>query len=243
MWTGRTLFKLACRMVGSLGLSVDIIIRVWVSYCFLGVVAIAPSGCASVVLGDPAANRSAAAAPASERLALSEAAADLATTKWRAPDDAAGGWRIAGVFSADDARFTRDDAIAGYIDQLVETSSPIEVLLADARINLDAATRLVRVAEMVSAALDPRMADVTVLEDAITALREQRSIYLAAMRRLETAAGADAKLARKSLKAAFEARIASLGEVADLLADRAHARSTSSLATSDAERTAKFSGS
>lgn len=188
-------------------------------------VAFSSAGCSTVIRADGAEELQASA---SERQALRDAATVVAKTPWPKPSSSTLAERLTGV-EPDRDKVSRDDAIDVYVDALSKREEAEKALMADADRHLEAARALNAVAEAACDAPNPRLADVALLEDAISDLRETRSIYVASLKKLD---GDDLNI--ELLKQSFDDVIKSLGVVADDLAKNAMNKNAEAFAGPDA---------
>lgn len=156
-------------------------------------------------------------APA-ERDLLADAALAVETAPWPKQDSVSFVSRITGA--ADQSRLTRAQTISIYLDDLQPDGARFGQLAFDARANLSAADRLNRVAQ--NAVTSPRLSmnDVSAVERAIKALRENRQIYVAAARQLEKVGEPVDEAQMDAIRDAFKVSIKDLGKTADALADQ-----------------------
>lgn len=167
----------------------------------------------------------------SERAALEGAANAVRVTRWTKPDKQDLSARLSGIVVDQTPKFTRENAVVEYIALLNREADPKAALYRDVQSHLKALDALIVTAQETVTALDPRLDDVDVLETSISDLRETRSIYLSALKYFEReSVDASVSLQRRSVKAAFNARLSALGTTADDLADRAHGKRKASLA-------------
>ena len=213
--------------------------RLLTSYGGMAAAAIVLSGCASVVVGGPAAKQNAEELLASERTSLKAAGDAIAQTPWRKPQQTSLGDKFSNMFGSGDSAFSKSDTISDYIETLRAEDAPSERLKADAEMHLAAADNLILVANEVLGALSPRMSDVDILETAIADLRGQRGIYVQSLKILD----GENSPARTSLSAAFDAKISHIGALADDLADRCHANMQRTLARPGSSVASNLSGS
>ena len=150
-----------------------------------------------------------------EREALVEAASATAWAPWPKPSSSTFADRLAGAEVGAD-KVSRDDAIGFYVGLINETDDAEAALLNDAKRHLDAAKRLDEVTDELCDAARSRLSDVALIEDAIADLRETRTIYLSALKRIDAE-----KSASDQLKRDFDNALKNLGEAADQLADAA----------------------
>jgi hypothetical protein len=201
-------------------------VRRWV--CLAGasaIIAIGVCGCSTVIRSETAIDEDAGAA---ERAALRSAAFDLAKTPWPKPSTSSFAERLAGVDAGDD-QISRDDAVDAYLAALPASGGAEGALMADAERHLELASALKDVAEIACDRSRLRLGDVALLEDAISDLRETRSIYVASIRKLD---GEEDNI--DMLKESFDRVIKDLGEVADDLADKAMKEGAQGFAGPDA---------
>lgn len=159
-----------------------------------------------------------AAAVSQERGALVEAASAAAWSPWPKPSSSSFADRLAGA-EIDGDRISRDDAIGFYVSLIKDSGDAEAALMNDAKRHLDAARRLDEVTTDLCDTARPRLSDVALVEDAIADLRETRTIYLAALKRIDAE-----KSAADRLKRDFDTSLKELGETADRLAQNAMKR-------------------
>jgi len=187
------------------------------------------SGCASIPLNKSASTHQSSATQ-SVRENLQDAADNVRKTRWTKPAKQTFVSRLTGLTRDSSETFSRDNAITEYIALLNIENDPEAVLHQDAQVHLKAVDTLILISLETATALDPRLDDVDTLEAAIVDFREIRSIYLAALKYFEKASfNGEASPRRGSLKAAFGARLSTLGNAADELADQAHSRHKATL--------------
>ncbi len=195
------------------------------------ILAIGACGCSTVIRSETAIDEEAGVA---ERAALRSAARDLAKAPWPKPSTSSFAERLAGVDAGGD-QISRDEAVDAYLAALPASDGAEGALMADAGRHLEFASALKRVAEIAGDGSRLRLADVALLEEAISDLRETRSIYVASIRKLD---GDEDNV--DLLKESFDRVIKDLGEVADDLADKAMKESAQGFAGPDAvARTAR----
>ncbi len=200
-------------------------VRRWVRLVGASAVLAICAGCSTVIRSETAIDEDAGAA---ERAALRSAAFDLAKTRWPKPSTSSFAEKLAGSDAGDD-RISRNDAVDAYLAALSASDSAEEFVMADAGRHLELAGALRDVAEIACDGSRLRLSDVALLEDAISDLRETRSIYVASIRKLD-----GDKDNVDLLKVSFDRVIKDLGEVADELADRALKEGAQSYARPDA---------
>ncbi len=163
-----------------------------------------------------------------ERDLLVDAARDVEAAPWPKPEPVSIIARITG--GAEDDRVSHSDAVEIYVTALQPAGLRFERLSLDARDNLDAAARLSRIAD--NAIISPRvtMNDVVTVENAIQALREHRKIYTGAARQLEKLGEPVDEDQIDAIRTAYSASIRSLGNTADMLADRIEKDRTETIA-------------
>ena len=175
-----------------------------------------------------------------ERDMLADAALAVETAPWPKPQQVSFVSRISGA--SDEDRITRSDAVAIYLNELQPAGNRFTQLAIDARANLVAAERLSRAAQGALAAPRLSMNDVTMLETAIQALRENRQIYTSVARQIEKSGEPVDEAQLDAIRTAYVEAIRALGQTADALADKIADDRTETLAT-PAKRTRKnFSG-
>ncbi|HNR77113.1 MAG TPA: hypothetical protein PKM48_08275 [Parvularculaceae bacterium] len=173
---------------------------------------LAVSACSTVI------KTSAAESPidAADRQALIAAAAEVASSPWPKPSSSSLADRLAGEAGE---KISRDDAIEAYLVKIGESADPERAIMSDASRHLSAAAALKSAADSACEAENPRLSDVALLEDAIGDLRETRSIYVSALKKID---GDDAVI--DQLKTDFDDAIKDLGVAADRLAASAMKR-------------------
>jgi hypothetical protein len=181
----------------------------------------AVSGCSTVIQTAAPEDQ----AHIASRMALEEAAANVAASPWPKPTSSTLTDVFAGAPTLTD-RISSDDAVDAYVAKLSASGDGDALLLADAARHIDAANALTAVAQTVCDSPAPRLSDVALLEDAIADLRQTRSIYVAALKRLDGGKNDVAHLKRD-----FDKAIKELGSVADDLAKSAMKRSAGSFAS------------
>ena len=195
------------------------------------------NGCATVVM-----NSDAARVVSAERDALKTAAADVADVNWPKPQAASMSERLTGIVAGPKKeRVTKKQAIEVYVAALETAPDPQAVLIEHAETQLRAADVLIAAAEDAATATRPAMADVAIVEGAISELRQSKEIYLAS---LDLVAGDDpaVKNVKRGLKTDFNRAIREIGAAADVLADRVARDRTETMAQPTAGRM-NFSGS
>ena len=152
-----------------------------------------------------------------ERDLLADAALAVETTPWPKPQSSSLVSMLTG--GSEEPRLSRSDAIAIYLNDLQPVGARFGQLSIDARANLHAADRLNLVAQ--NALSSPRLSknDVTALEDAIKALRENRQTYVAAAKQLEKVGEPVDEMQLDAIRDGFKYAIKDLGKTADALAD------------------------
>lgn len=184
-----------------------------VARCAAAAIFLAIGGCA---VGSGGADR--AKAPIIERDLLAEAARDVEAAEWPAPKSAPlMSWITGG---GGEARFTKSDAVAFYVEKLQPSGAKFESLHFDARQKLSDAERLRQTAISAAEATRVSMNDITLVEDAIQALRDHRDIYAAAAKEIGKSGETVDEEMIDTLRRDFSAMIRELGKTADLLADR-----------------------
>ena len=184
---------------------------------FIAAIALAfmAAGCSTVIKTSSAGDD---AAYAATREALVAAAADVAASPWPKPSASTLADRLAGA-GDQDAKVSREDAVAAYLDLVGSREDAEVVILADAERHLTAAAALKSAAETACDAATPRLSDVALLEDAIGDLRETRSIYVLTLTKIDVPDSSIDKVKRD-----FDDAIKELGAVADTLAESAMKR-------------------
>ena len=156
--------------------------------------------------------------PVAERDLLSEAAKEVETVKWPAPEPTPiMAWITGG---GKKGRFTKSDAAAFYVANLPATGARFPLLLDDARDTLADAAALHQAALFTADAQRVSMNDIALVEEAIQTLRNHRDIYAAAARVLEKSGDPVDGDQFKIVQDDFATIIKLLGEAADDLADR-----------------------
>jgi len=176
------------------------------------------SGCAGVPLIQQS---SVQKAPAAERAMLAGAVRQVKLTPWTAPQKVSFAARITGAGAGDSGRITRSETIAVYVGGLLPAGARFMQLAQDAQANLAAADRLLRSADQALGASRLSMDDVTIVESAIQALRENRQMYMRAARSLEQLGEPVDAAQLAAIREDYHAAIKSLGRAADALADQA----------------------
>ena len=154
--------------------------------------------------------------PIAERDLLAEAAEQVGIAPWPKPQSVSLFSRIAG--GGDEARFTKSDAVAHYVDALVANGG-FDRLTRDAGATLAAAEALNLAALEVMEAPRHSMNDVVLIETAIQTLREHRQIYDEAGEKIEKHGLAIDDAALEEISDEFRQSVKTLGKTADLLAD------------------------
>jgi len=120
----------------------------------------------------------------------------------------------------DGDRLTREDAVEAYVSHIGPEGARFEKLVADAGRNLADAERFNLMAMHAMGAPRLSMNDVALVEEAIQTLREHRLIVAGAARELENEGEPVDAVKVDEIRSAYAHAIKSLGETADLLADR-----------------------
>jgi len=154
----------------------------------------------------------------SERDLLADAAQAVESAPWPKPQSTSFVSRITG--GDDDDRMTRSEAIDVYLEGLEPAGQRFTKLAQDAQTNLIAAERLDYVAQNALSAPRLTMNDVSTVETAIKALRENRQIYINAAKQIEKSGEAIAPEEIDAIRTAYSTAIRKLGLTADALADR-----------------------
>ena len=175
-----------------------------------------------------------------ERDTLAEAADRVDAAPWPKPEPVSFISRIAGASS--DARVTRTDAVAAYVDALYVSDGRLVQLVSDARDNLARAETLNDLAQ--AAAFAPRLSvnDIAVLESAIRTLRENRQIYAAAAKELAKRGEYVDPSQIDAIRDAYKDAIRALGETADQLAERIENDRSETYAAPDRSIVRNYSG-
>ena len=153
-----------------------------------------------------------------ERDMLVEAAKAVETTPWPKPQPVSLISRIAG--GGDSNRVTFSDSVAAYVTALHAPDGSVGPLAADARGNIADAVKLNDLAR--AAIHAPRLStnDVTLVENAIRALRENRRVYEAAAKELKNSEGFIDPIEIEMIVHDYRAAVRALSETADRLAER-----------------------
>lgn len=188
----------------------------WLTFLVLG---LAATGCASVKVSVPGMGDKATLVEAgySERIALNDAADDLAEHPWgETPDNG----MISVLFGtvSDNAQ---ERTVKSYIASIEQRGEdPVAGVFADADLSLAHARRVVEAGRQAIDATSPVPSDIATLERAIGDARECRTIYVAA---LETLERRDWDVSRQDvlvIRDAFTQTIDDMGSTADLVAER-----------------------
>lgn len=174
-------------------------------------------GCSTVIVPE---KRAAERAAVMERAALVEAANELSQTKWPKPDSASWGARLTGFIGSGD-RVSENEAAEAYLTLLQTKADPASALFSDASYQLAAADDLIEAAAVAAASMRPAMADVSVMEKAISDLRETRDIYISCLKTLDDEGARVDEDAVRQLKTDFNLAIEAVGVAADSLAESA----------------------
>lgn len=155
---------------------------------------------------------------AAQRDLLAEAAREVEKAPWPKPEPVSFVSRM--TVGAIDSGFSKSDAAETYAAALQPEGARFSLLEADAEANLAAAERLLGIAE--NAVFAPRLSgnDISIVEDAIQALRENRQIYVNAAHQIEKLGEPVADDRVDAIREAYNLAIRDLGEAADALADR-----------------------
>ncbi|MEO0399706.1 MAG: hypothetical protein AAF224_09860 [Pseudomonadota bacterium] len=193
-------------------------------HCGLAMIfVIALGGCATSI--QPMANAGAADAAAAERVALVGSAKAISdTVNWTKPAKMSWLTRLSGRDA--DSGISRDDTLDAYVEELRLAGDPVRSLADHAQTTIAAADALILSAERALESVSPRMSDVAVLEGSIKELRDCRSMYLSALRRIDLDDAATDR-AGAAIKAGFDRAVRQIGGLADALADRAAERQIS----------------
>ncbi len=177
------------------------------------------SGCATM---SPSRHATAVNGPAAEREALKVAAAAINQTSWPKPEKISIGALLTGFIGSDGDRdrVSKDDAVDVYVASLSEQAMSFPTLLADADHHLIAARSLTAAAVAASYSIRPTVGDIAIVENAISDMRENRDIYIAALKALEKDGVLVGDHSGDTLKSSFNDAIKSIGEAADRLAAR-----------------------
>jgi hypothetical protein len=186
------------------------------------------SGCSTVVFTQ---NETSDRDSAVEREALVNAASAIAETKWPQPQSASWAARLTGAANTSELT-SKDEAVDTYIASLGTPPGRQATVYADAARHLKAANELVDAAKLAAESIRPLTADVAVVEDAISELRENRDIYLACLKELAHQGEMIETTDVRALKAEFNQALEAIGDAADLLADKASQDRTETVARS-----------
>ncbi|MBI1365371.1 MAG: hypothetical protein GC153_05380 [Alphaproteobacteria bacterium] len=171
-------------------------------------------GCSTVVFSQ---NRGSDQAATVEREALLRAASAIETTKWPEPKEASFAERLTGLIGGGgDAG--KDGAVKAYLAAMPATGRK-EIVFADASDHLNAAAALAQAAYAAAESIRPVKSDISIVESAIAKLREDRDIYLAALKALDRSGENVESDDMRGLKSEFNSAIANIGAAADRLAD------------------------
>jgi hypothetical protein len=180
----------------------------------------ATAGCSTVI--KTTGSESAVDAP--QRAALIDAARMTAQAPWPKPSSSSLAEVLAGGEQAG-PKVTRDDAIDAYVASLGASGEAKIRLIADVGRHIEAAEALKAAAEAACDTSASRLSDVSLLEDAISDLRETRAIYAASFKKI----GGE-KFAIEEVKRQFDDTLKALGEAADRMAETAVRKRTEYLA-------------
>lgn len=166
--------------------------------------------------------------PVAERDLLADAARAVENAPWPKPDTVSFLSRMTG--GAGEDKLSRDDAVKIYVSKIGATGAPFERLVSDAGSNLAAADRFNLIALHAMGAPRLAMSDIARVEETIQTLREHRLIFADAARKLEKEGETVDGAKVEEIRNAYAHTIKSLGETADLLADRIERDRTSTYA-------------
>ncbi len=158
-----------------------------------------------------------------QRDLLAEAARDVENAQWPAPESAP---ILAFITGGGGERFTKTDAAAYYVNRL-PADGRFTALLADAEAKLGDAQHLHQTALLAVSAPRVSTRDISLVEECIRSLRDQRDIYSTAVKKLEDAGDPVDGDAVSLMRRRFAEIVRDLGDAADLLAER-HANDRSS---------------
>lgn len=187
---------------------------------FIAAAALAGAGCSTVIKTTGA--DSAVEAP--QRAALVDAARKTARTPWPKPSSSSLAEVLAGG-EREGPKVSRDDAIDAYVASLGASGEAKMRLIADVGRHIEAAEALKAAADAACDSSASRLSDVSLLEDAISDLRETRAIYAASFKKI----GGE-KFAIEEVKRQFDDTLKALGESADRMAENAVRKRTEYLA-------------
>lgn len=172
-------------------------------------------GCSTAIFSE---NRASGRTVTVEREALAAAAAAVAETKWPEPQEESWGARLAGFIAGGDEA-GKDGAVSAYLASMPPGAAPQAVIFADAARHLAAAAALAEAADAAAQSIRPQKNDIAIVESAIARLRENRDIYVAALKAVDRAGEPVDEDAIRLLKAEFNQAIKAVGAAADQLAD------------------------
>lgn len=185
------------------------------------------AGCAVL----PSKSASDLQAPTAERDVLAEAAQAVEAAPWPKPEPVSFFSRITG--GGGEARVTRADAVAAYLDSLGPQGGRFAQLEAHADANLMAAQRLDQAARQAVDAPRLAMNDVVLIEEAIQTLREHRDIYASTAKEIARSGELVDDERLDDLHKRYDAAVKTLSETADLLAERIEHDRSSTFAAPD----------
>lgn len=178
------------------------------------------AGCSTVIKTTGAESM----ADAPQRAALVDAARKTAKAPWPKPSSSSLAVVLAGG-EPSGPKVTRTDAIDAYVASLGATGEAKMRLIADVGRHIEAAGALKAAADAACDSSASRLSDVSLLEDAISDLRETRAIYAASFKKI----GGE-KFAIEEVKRQFDDMLKELGETADRMAETAVRKRTEYLA-------------
>ena len=170
--------------------------------------------------------------PYQQRDALASAVDAVEAAPWPQPESISLFGRITGSDSAN--RVSRNDALAAYVNQLSGGESGVIRLKSDVSENLRAAAALNAMGLSVANSPQLSIHDVELIEGAIKALRENRHIYTAAAKELKKRGAPVDDHTIGAMRDSYGDAIRTLGDTADILADRLDADNTGAFAAAPA---------
>ncbi|MCI5047392.1 MAG: hypothetical protein MRY59_07805 [Aquisalinus sp.] len=202
---------------------------------------ITTSGCASVKIAMPGAEtgKEVSLAGVKERAALVSATRQLDRTPWPTITEAGfTGRMMSSLFGAEDPNdgVTKEAALEIYADMLAAQANPTATLMQDANTSLRQARMVSEAGRQAAYAMNPSSDDISVLENAISEVRECRDIYVGALRLLRKKGFEIDRTTEQELKNAFTQTIQDIGASADIVADRVSSAATAQYADEQARR-------
>ncbi|MCI5043945.1 MAG: hypothetical protein MRY72_04550 [Aquisalinus sp.] len=202
---------------------------------------IAVASCASVKIAMPGAdtNKEVSLAGVKERAALVSATRQLDRTPWPAITEAGfTGRMMSSLFGAEDYNdgVTKEAALESYADMLAAQANPTATLMQDANTSLRQARLVSEAGRQAAYAMNPSSDDISVLESAISDVRESRDMYVGALRLLRKKGFDIDRTTEQDLKKAFTQTIQDIGASADIVADRVSSAATAQYANEQSQR-------